>query len=190
MKVHDYIIELKRPSYLVVDLISRLMLMIAIALFSYTIFLIHVVNLTTIIYALLVAGMIAWWVRCTIRYNKGKIVFYRFGLLLATVGWVIGSGSFGGPIWIAVLYFIAVTIEKQVKFPKEIAFDEKGIVINSLPRRSYPWSALTNVVLKDCILTVDFKNNQLIQKETEEDTSAQEEEEFNGFCKKQLAISN
>jgi hypothetical protein len=51
MKVHDYIIEVKRPSYLVIDLISRLMLMIAIALFGYTIFLLHVrVNWLTITY--------------------------------------------------------------------------------------------------------------------------------------------
>ncbi len=188
MKVHDYIIELKRPSYLVVDLISRLMLMIAIAMFSYTIFLLHAVNWATVIYAILVVGMIAWWVRCTGKHKKGEIVFYRFGLLFATIGWIIGWRSFGVSVWIPVLYFIAVLFEKQAKFPKEIAFDENGVVINSLPRKSYPWSELTNVILKDCILTIDFKNNQLIQKETEEDTTEQEEREFNEFCKKNLKI--
>jgi len=165
------------------------MLMIAIAMFSYTIFLLHAVNLVTIVYAILVAGMISWWWRCTGKHKKGGIVFYRLGLLFATIGWIISWKSFGGPVWIPVLYFIAVLFEKQVKFPKEIAFDENGVVINSLPRRSYPWTALTNVVLKDCILTIDFKNNQLIQKETEEDTSAEEEQEFNEFCKRQLISS-
>ncbi|MEO8172261.1 MAG: hypothetical protein ABI581_04225 [Sediminibacterium sp.] len=190
MKVHDYIIEVKRPSYLVIDLISRLMLMIAIAMFGYTVSLVHAINWITIVYSILVLGMIAWWIRCTIRHKKQEIVYYRLGLLLATIGWVIGYRNFGGPLWIPVLYFIAVLFEKQVKFPKEIAFDEEGIIINSFPRRSYRWALLSNVVLKDCILTIDFKNNKLIQKETQEDTTEQEEKEFNEFCTKQLIISN
>ncbi|MES2332922.1 MAG: hypothetical protein V4539_25160 [Bacteroidota bacterium] len=190
MKVQDYIIELKRPSYLVIDLISRLMLMIAIAMFSYTIYLIHAVNWFTIVFALLVIGMIGWWVHCTRKQKKEAIVYYRLGLLLATIGWVIGYKNFGGPLWIPILYFIAVAFEKQVKFPKEIAFNEEGIIINSFPQRSYRWALLSNVVLKDCILTIDFRNNQLIQKETQEDTTVQEEKEFNEFCRKQLLVKS
>ncbi len=189
MKVHDYIIEVKRPSYLVIDLISRLMLMIAIAVFSYAISAIHAVNWLTITFGILVLGMIAWWVRCTINHKKESIVYYRLGLLIATIGWVINYRKLDGPLWIPVLYFIAVLFEKQVKFPKEIAFDEEGIIINSFPKKSYRWGLFSNVVLKDCILTIDFKNNKLIQKETQEDTTEQEEKEFNEFCKKQLAIS-
>jgi hypothetical protein len=109
------------------------------------------------------------------KHKKQEIVYYRLGLLLATIGWVIGYKKFGGPLWIPVLYFIAVISEKQVKFPKEIAFNEEGIIINSFPKRSYYWQLLSNVVLKDCILTIDFKNNKLIQKETQEDTTALEE---------------
>jgi hypothetical protein len=76
--------------------------------------------------------------------------------LLATIGWVIAyrdmaahSGS---------LFYIAVATlaEKQVKFPQEIAFNEDGIIINTIPKREYAWSALSNVVLKDNILTDRF----------------------------------
>ncbi|MES2371357.1 MAG: hypothetical protein V4557_02175 [Bacteroidota bacterium] len=190
MKVHDYIIEVKRPSYLVIDLISRLMLMIAIAVFSYAISAIHEVNWLTTTFGILVLGMIAWWIRCMVNPKKEEIVYYRLGLLIATIGWVINYRKLDGPLWIPILYFIAVLFEKQVKFPKEIAFDEEGITINSFPKRSYPWALLTNVVLKDCILTIDFKNNKLIQKETQEDTTELEEKEFNEFCRKQLVVSN
>jgi hypothetical protein len=41
MKLQDYIIELKKPSYLIADLVSRLMLMIAIAVFAYAVFLVR-----------------------------------------------------------------------------------------------------------------------------------------------------
>jgi hypothetical protein len=185
MKLQDYIIELKKPSYLVADLISRLMLMISIAVFGYAIFLVRSVNWYTIVMGLLVIGMIAWWVRCTNIHKKGGIPYYRLGLLLATIGWVIAYRA-GGPLWIPVLYFIATIAEKQVKFPQEIAFNEGGIVINSLPKKEYPWTVLSNVVLKDNILTIDFKNNKLIQKEIESDASQNDEREFNEFCRNML----
>lgn len=185
MKVHDYIIELKKPSYLVIDLISRLMLMIAIAVFGYSVFLVRAINWYTILFTVLVIGMIAWWVRSTSKHKKGEIVYYRLGLLLATIGWVVAWKN-GAPVWIPVLYFIAVALEKQVKFPNEIAFDEDGVTVNSFPRKSYEWKELANVVLKDGILTVDFKNNKLIQKEIESEASKKDEEEFNTFCKSQL----
>lgn len=186
VKLQDYIIELKKPSYLVADLVSRLMLMIAIAVFAYAVSLVRALHWYTVTMSLLVIGMIAWWIRCTIRARKGEIVFYRVGLLLATIGWTIAWKN-GGPLWIPVLYAIATLAEKQVKFPQEIAFNEEGIVVNTFPKKEYAWSALNNVVLKDNILTIDFKNNKLIQKEIESDASQKDEQEFNGFCRTMLS---
>jgi hypothetical protein len=188
MKVYDYIIELKRPNYAVVDMISRFMLMLSIAVFGYTIYLVHATNWLSIMMAVLVAGITAWWLHCYSQQKKGKIPFYRFGLLLAMIGWtsLARMNSLTAFYLIAALYFIAVISEKQVKFPKEIAFDDNGIIINSLPKKSYPWTEVTNVVLKDRMLTVDLKNNKLIQQETESDTSLAEEQEFNEFCRSRL----
>ena len=188
MKVHDYIIELKRPNYLFVDMVSRLMLMLSIAMFSYTIYLVHAFNWFSIMLALLVTGMMTWWGYTYSDQKKGKMPFYRFGLLLAMIGWAALARLNGVSVfyWIAVLFFIAVISEKQVKFPQEIAFNDEGIIINSLPKKHYSWELVKNVVLKDGILTLDFKNNKLIQKETESDTSAAEEGEFNEFCNSKL----
>ena len=55
-------------------------------------------------------------------------------------------------------------------------------MVNSLPKKRFQWSELQNVVLKDEILTLDFHNNKLIQKEIETPVSAEEEKEFNDFC--------
>jgi hypothetical protein len=185
MKLQDYIIELKKPSYLIADLVSRLMLMIAIAVFGYAVFLVRSINWYTIVMSLLVIGMIASWIQCTVKHKRGEIPYYRLGLLLATIGWVIAQRH-GGPLWIPILYAVATLAEKQVKFPQEIAFNEDGVIINTIPKREYAWSALSNVVLKDNILTVDFKNNKLIQKEIESSASVKEEQEFNEFCRNML----
>lgn len=181
MKVYDYIIVLRRPGYLLVDLISRFMLMIAIAILGYTVFWIPF-GWFSMFLIVLIAGIAGWWIRCTIKANKGEIPYYRLGLLFAT----IGLGSLFQLHWIPILYFLAVVSEKQVKFPQEIAFHDEGIVINSLPKKRYSWQEIGNVVLKDGILTIDLKNNKLIQKEIESSSSAKEEAEFNEFCRNRL----
>ncbi|MEA3424928.1 MAG: hypothetical protein U9R46_01650 [Bacteroidota bacterium] len=181
MKVYDYIIVLRRPGYLLVDLISRFMLMIAIAILGYTVFWIPF-GWFSMFLIVLIAGIAGWWIRCTIQANKGGIPYYRLGLLLAT----IGLGSLFQLHWIPILYFLAVVSEKQVKFPQEIAFHDEGIVINSLPKKRYSWQEIGNVVLKDGILTIDLKNNKLIQKEIESSSSAKEEAEFNEFCRARM----
>jgi len=186
MKVYDYIIVLKRPSYVLVDLISRLMLLISIAVFGY--FVSYTsgfgFNRVTVMLILLIAGIVAWWLFCYSKERKGEMPFYRLGLLMAAIGWAIISGA----SWMTILYFIAVISEKQVKFPHEIAFDNEGVIVNSLPKKTYTWSQVSNVVLKDGILTLDFKNNKLIQKPVESDTAVKEEQEFNEFCQSKLML--
>ncbi|MEK7200335.1 MAG: hypothetical protein AAB212_10525 [Bacteroidota bacterium] len=184
MKVYDYIIVFKSPDYAIVDMISRLMLMFSIATLGYS--LTYTIsnhgfkdfNRYNYLFIALIAGMLGWWIYCYYRQKKGHMPFYRFGLLLATIGW----GVMAGPGIITILYFLAVISEKQVKFPQEVAFDDTGIIINSLPKKSYTWSQIANVVLKDGLLTIDFKNNKLIQKAIESQTSVKEELEFNEFC--------
>ncbi len=183
MKTYDYIIELERPDYTLVDMISRLMLMIAIAMMGYTVIWTHnFFSWYQAVLLLLIAGIIFWVIRCYRLEKKGGIPMYRTGLGFAT----IGMGMLLAFHWIPFLYFLAVVAEKQVKFPKEVAFDKTGILINSLPKKTFPWVQVQNVVLKDGILTIDLKNNQLIQKAIASGSSAAEEQDFNEFCRSML----
>jgi hypothetical protein len=94
------------------------------------------------------------------------------------------------PGWkfLSVPFFLLGFLEAQAKHPLEIGFTSDHIVINSLFRRIYPWSAFNNVILKDGLLTLDFKDNRLIQKEAEEDDDPDAgEDEFNEFCRHRLA---
>jgi hypothetical protein len=115
--------------------------------------------------------------------RKKGMVYFRLPLLLSAMGWIIQPYR---QIGLAVLYAIAGLIEKQVKFPEEIGFSEESIVFNSFPKKTYRWNDLKNVVIKDNLLTVDFQNNKLVQKEIEDEVSSHVEVEFNEFCKTQL----
>jgi hypothetical protein len=68
----------------------------------------------------------------------------------------------------------------------EVLVEKKGIIYPSFPKRKILWNELQNIILKDGILTIDLKNNKLIQQELEED-DAVNEKEFNEFCKQQLS---
>jgi hypothetical protein len=61
----------------------------------------------------------------------------------------------------------------------------RGIIMKTnFPKREFDWSVLNNVVLKDYILTLDFKNNKLVQAEIE--NKDVDEKEFNSFAAFQL----
>jgi hypothetical protein len=78
---------------------------------------------------------------------------------------------------------------KKRKEGERIAVTERKIIVPSLLKdRIIHWSELTNLVKKDDLLTLDFKNNKLMQTEVfnNEDVN---EEEFNRFCQQQLARS-
>lgn len=74
--------------------------------------------------------------------------------------------------------------------PEEIGFGEDKIVIKKLFSRTIKWNELNNALIKDGLLTLDFKNNKLFQAETDDDEENDEydvsEEEFNNFCKAHL----
>ena len=177
MKIYDFIIVFKRPGYRWVDYVSQLMLLLSVSVFTFSLS-VAVFNIASVLIMVLIAAIIAWWIYTYKRQKKGHLPFYRLALFFAAIGWTLQPGG----KWIAAVYLLAAALEKQVKFPQEVAFDEVEIVFNTLPKKIYSWADLSNVVLKDGILTVDFKNNKLIQKEIESQTSAKEEQEFNEFC--------
>ena len=61
-----------------------------------------------------------------------------------------------------------------------------GIKLNILGRHLLSWGQLNNLVLKDGLVTIDLKNNKLIQQYLAESSMPVNEKEFNDFCKKQL----
>lgn len=183
MKTYDYIIVLKKKSYARVDAISQLMLLLSLIAFIGTAIQYPSTSVTALVFSLAILG---WWLFCYLQKQRGVQPFYRLALLFAATGWYFQKNG----LWISLIYLIAAMLEKQVKFPEEIAFDEEEIVLNSFPKKRFTWNELNNVVLKDGLLTIDFKNNKLLQKELESEAGKQVEQEFNKFAEEKLGIKN
>ncbi len=107
-------------------------------------------------------------------YTFLDITFYLFAL------WWLGKGVY----WMAVLIFIFSIFSTLSKQKIQIIFSAEQILYNALLKRSFNWADINNVVLKDGMLTIDFKNNKIIQQLIEE--AGADETEFNGFCQKHI----
>jgi hypothetical protein len=118
------------------------------------------------------------------RRRSASGVRYRYWLLVAAIGWI---GTTPTP-WVGGFFFLLAFLEYQTKRPLEIGFDHDRVVINSLIKRRFDWGMFNNVILKDGLLTLDFKDNRLLQREIadDEDEDDADEEEFNAYCRGRL----
>ena len=187
-KTYDYIIVLKTPDYKVIDLMSQLMLLLAVAGFTFVAFMsLSQANMIlpvseSWLLLFFCSLIIGWWIFSFGQAKRGVIPYYRFALMFAAWGWFVVPG---GKL-VAIIYLIACFLEKPVKVPPELAFDGIEIVFNSFPKKKVLWSTVNNVVLKDGLLTIDLKSNTLIQKQVNDIVEKQVEQEFNDFCLSQL----
>lgn len=184
MRLFDYLIVCKSPDFKNVDRISQFMLLISLIAMAYTIS-IGAYHQPALLIAIM-TSVASWWVFCVYQQKKGGIPYYRLGLLFASWGWFLLPNA----LVIAGIYLIAALFERQVKFPYELAFDSAGIVVNTFPKKYFPWSAVTHVIIKDDFITIDFKNNTLIQKQINEPVTENIKNEFNTFCNMQIAKNN
>ena len=184
MKKYAYVVILKRESQRPVNLLSLLLCLSSAVIFVLTAFSTGIRNYYFyILAALLLAGLLY----NAVTRTPTTRLSYRYLLGMAAIGW------FAMPAvpWVGLIFVVLAFLEHQTKRPLEIGFDHNRVVINSLIRRRHDWSVFNNVILRDGLLTLDFKNNRLIQREIadDEDEDDADEEEFNAYCRDRLAAA-
>lgn len=88
--------------------------------------------------------------------------------------------------WIGLLFLFFVLMDYLSTRKMVVAISQKNILYPSFPQKSIQWDELSNVILKDGLLTIDFKSNKLIQQAILNSDRDVNEAEFNKFCEKQL----
>lgn len=166
------------------DVISQFLYLLAFASFIY-----FATRATTIVNVYWIAAVILviCYIYVKVKFARKGHSYYTPGLAIAAVTWVVGPHS----NWLMFTLFAACTlIEKELKFQKEIGFTPDEIVFNTLIKKHYEWSEFKNLLIKDGLITLDFKSNKLIQKEIDGEVSADIEKEFNEFCREQLEVGS
>jgi hypothetical protein len=176
---YDYVVTLKRDNARKTDLVSVLLLVFSILNFCYaqirtgfSVFLI--IAVIVVIIGLVVNIYLA---------QTGREMRFRNWLFVTGIFW-LGMPYFP---WMFLPFVFFALLEAQAKYPLEVGFFSDGVVINSLFKKKFSWSAFQSVVLKDGLLTLDFKDNKLIQKEVlDDDEPDAPEDEFNDYCRSKL----
>lgn len=130
--------------------------------------------------------------------NKNKIIHHYFAIFLLVTNLALLTYTFFlGELHrfyliysvVAVIDIILGALYSYAKKDLAIAISEDGINVSGLPQKKHSWHVLNNVILKDGLLTIDFKNNKIIQ-QTVPKNNIIEEKDFNDFCKTQLYQAN
>lgn len=80
---------------------------------------------------------------------------------------------------LSLLFFIA---QRELK----IIVQQDNVIYPSFPKKIISWNELSNILLKDGLLTIDLKNNIIYQHYPEKTIKPVNEKEFNEFCQAML----
>jgi hypothetical protein len=121
---------------------------------------------------------------------KSRFKRYSYQLLVLAVMicfWPAQSAWLPFLVVTAVIVFALAVLKTK----STAAFSNENIhITRSLFKKTYNWTAVENVVLKDNLLSIDFINNHLIQAEIATESYGIDEAAFNQFCQNQLQTLN
>ncbi|MBX2931812.1 MAG: hypothetical protein KF781_07705 [Chitinophagaceae bacterium] len=111
-------------------------------------------------------------------YKNKTSFLYKIGAVIVCIGWIKLSY-----FWLAIVMIILLSIVEYIAKDTTLIFNQSAIMLKAVLNKKYQWNELQNVVLKDGLLTIDFRNNKLLQLEID---NLINEKEFNEFCQQQL----
>lgn len=115
-------------------------------------------------------------------FSNSKYSFsHRPFFFIITMGWLSIENYWMAGITLLFDIFSTITTRKM-----DVYFTKDQIQYPSVPSKQIKWDALNQVILKDGLLTIDFKSNKLIQQTIDELKTTVDETEFNDFCRQQL----
>lgn len=178
--IYQYVVSLKNKNNKYIDTIGLLLGIMSVIFFIRELLVDSQVGLAYLLGAIFVSIVLIWNL---VQAAKGKKVYYSRALLIAALVWM----KMPFFQWLTFVFIMLALLEYQAKYSLEIGFSDNEVVINSLFKKKYAWSAFDNIILKDGIITLDFINNRILQREVEEDEEDDaDEDEFNLYCKQQL----
>lgn len=125
------------------------------------------------------------WTFARVVMRKLPLKYFYIVLLAASVYWFVQGG-----ILMGLMLGLAALLDANGNQQPIVQITTGGVAIKHLLNKQYGWADLTNVILKDGLLTIDSKSNKLLQKEPEADISEEYEREINEFCRSQLSANS
>ncbi|MES2850077.1 MAG: hypothetical protein V4685_13545 [Bacteroidota bacterium] len=115
-------------------------------------------------------------------FAETLLVKFKINLL-----WIVGAAAIlfviaTKALPFAALIMIIALVVKYSYIEPTVEITEKGVQVKkTYNNKKHSWNSFNNLVLKDNLLTLDFKNNKVLQLEVEEKENF-DEKRFNEFC--------
>ena len=113
--------------------------------------------------------------------NKNEKAILTGAFLLLSVAWIVAGYWIIGVLNILFMILHISALQKPI-----VTINESQVIYPSFPKKKIDWQELSNLILKDGLLTIDLKNNRIIQQHIADISSTIDEKEFNDFCRQQL----
>lgn len=133
-----------------------------------------------VIYASIPVYALYWFYRA--KFHKKARAWERIEYPIALI-WLVSPYPWMTAVFIALQLLYQLSVGD---LPVRVA--PEGITYGNRFARTFSWKELSNVVLKDGLLTLDFKSNRLFQQYISEESRVTEQD-FNGYCQQQLAAN-
>ena len=88
--------------------------------------------------------------------------------------------------WLGYLNLLFSALDQISRRRLPVQFYNDKVIYPTVIPKKISWAKISNVILKDGILTIDLKNNKLMQQSIDNISASINEKEFNDFCKQQL----
>ena len=185
-QIFPYVVIIKQKSRRRVEMLGLITSLVFLLILVQRIYEYPNTRIINLLVFISVSGMIIYFIRNF--FSKEKLSLRPVYIVAALSLFLIPPMN-----WLMLFFAVMALLEKFALTPEEIGFNDEQIVFNGLVPKKIRWTELNNVILKDGIITLDFKNDRLIQKETddeEEEDDDATEEEFNEYCAARLRIAN
>jgi len=113
--------------------------------------------------------------------NKNQKAILTGAFFLLSFAWIVAGYWVIGVFNILFMILHISALQKPI-----VTINESQVIYPSFPKKKIDWQELSNLILKDGLLTIDLKNNRIIQQHIADISSTIDEKEFNDFCRQQL----
>ena len=111
------------------------------------------------------------------KHIKSPII--EFVLIASGFIWV-----YFGNIWMGIMLLLFAVMSFFTNKKTVVTVNDEGVAYPSFPPQKYLWADIIQVLCKDDILTIDLKDNKLLQLNIEKKFAERfDENEFNEFCR-------
>jgi hypothetical protein len=113
--------------------------------------------------------------------EKNEKLTYYWAFFFFSLAWFSSHND-----WLGSLNLLFGLLDVTARRKLFVRVDKNCVEYPSFIFKRALWKDISNVILKDGMLTIDFKNNKIFQQLIDEKMQSVNEKEFNDFCRQQL----